>query len=154
MVRAWVAFACGLRAVSSFASNTAVVTPRRPSSMASMSPKGPPPAMTTWQCAGNTKNIVALHASSENPNHGIQGNAHAPDSARGLAALPRVRRQPGPILARETGADHGRRLAWRRHGHHRAHAGGKIPGRSGPALRRRESSGRGEYHRGGPDRES
>src|SRR2546423_7053700 len=47
MVRAGVAFACGLPAVDGFSSNRTAVTPRRPSSIASMSPNGPPPTMIT-----------------------------------------------------------------------------------------------------------
>ena len=43
MVRAWVALAWGLKESARSSSNSATETPRRPSSMASMSPAGPPP---------------------------------------------------------------------------------------------------------------
>ena len=49
MVRAWVALAAGNRAGEVFSSSRMTGTPRRPSSMASVSPQGPPPMMTTAQ---------------------------------------------------------------------------------------------------------
>src|SRR5690349_3349158 len=47
MVRAWVAFACGLNAVLGLSLMSTAVTSRRPSSLASMRPQGPPPTMIT-----------------------------------------------------------------------------------------------------------
>src|SRR5581483_4238231 len=49
MVRAWVAFAEGKRDGEVFSSSTTVEMPRRPSSIASISPHGPAPVMTTPQ---------------------------------------------------------------------------------------------------------
>jgi hypothetical protein len=49
MVRAWVALAAGNRAGEVFSSRTMVETPRRPSSIASTRPHGPPPMMMTAQ---------------------------------------------------------------------------------------------------------
>src|SRR6266540_2138503 len=50
MVRAWVACAWGLAVVPGLSSNKTHDTPRRPSSIASVSPAGPPPAITTSTC--------------------------------------------------------------------------------------------------------
>src|SRR5262249_29381764 len=49
MVRACVALADGNRDGADFSSSRIVETPRRPSSMASIRPHGPPPIMTTAQ---------------------------------------------------------------------------------------------------------
>jgi hypothetical protein len=53
MVRAWVAFAWTLRVVPSFESTSTAATPLRPSSLASISPNGPPPAMKTPVSVGS-----------------------------------------------------------------------------------------------------
>src|SRR6266850_3029607 len=58
MVRAWVAFACGLKAVPGFWSSTSAATPRRPSSLASIRPQGPPPTIRTWVDSGSTPEIL------------------------------------------------------------------------------------------------
>src|ERR1700761_7743382 len=47
MVRAWVALACGLVAVAVSWSISRVLMPRRPSSLASIRPLGPPPTRIT-----------------------------------------------------------------------------------------------------------
>lgn len=47
IVRGWVALAWGLKAVLAFASTGKQRTPRRPNSLASMSPQGPPLATRT-----------------------------------------------------------------------------------------------------------
>src|ERR1051326_794331 len=60
MVRAWVAFAWTLRVVPSLGSTSSTVMPRRPSSFASIRPKGPPPAISTETSVGSTARFWAL----------------------------------------------------------------------------------------------
>src|SRR4029078_7659833 len=64
MVRAWVALAAGNRAGETFSSSRMQGTLRRPSSIASTSPQGPPPTMMTAQsCSPLTEFPIGMIAS-------------------------------------------------------------------------------------------
>jgi len=67
MVRAWVAFACTFSVVPRFWSTSTTGMPRRPSSLASISPNGPPPAMHTEVCVGSMQSAFSPESARGRP---------------------------------------------------------------------------------------
>src|SRR5689334_9625367 len=95
IVRAWVAFACGFSAVDGLASKRSAVTPRRPSSFASIRPKGPPPAISTSTTvqAAYARNPAGRQLAARpgcSPPHPCGGLGRRRDRVVGLEEVARV----------------------------------------------------------------
>src|SRR5919199_212006 len=85
MVRAWGALACGLKAVLGLSSTSTAGTPRRPSSLASMSPHGPPPTISTAACVGIS--AIALGYYPAAPAPALRRERRAPRAGYPLGRL-------------------------------------------------------------------